>query len=141
MSLVQNPWKKVMKSTNQHDINDSHKSTKVAEKEWEQTDTQLAKYDQNSKWTSGWISQSDIVQWEVFGNEIFTKNPSLSSETWSLSNKAPNWMKLGYKGHLNTRNKFPKEVFPNPKISLLILDELKNLGFVRMKRNPLNQKG
>jgi hypothetical protein len=38
-----------MKSTNQHDINDSHKSTKVAEKEWEQTDTQLAKYDQNSK--------------------------------------------------------------------------------------------
>jgi hypothetical protein len=38
-------------------------------------------------------------------------------------------MKLGHKGHLNTRNKFPKEVFPNPMISLPILDELKNLGF------------
>jgi hypothetical protein len=24
-------------------------------------------------------------------------------------------MKLGHKGHLNTRNKFPKEVFPKSK--------------------------
>jgi hypothetical protein len=38
-------------------------------------------------------------------------------------------MKLGHKGNLNTRNKFPKLFFPNPKISLPILDELKNLGF------------
>jgi hypothetical protein len=46
-------------------------------------------------------------------------------------------MKLGHKGHLNTRNKFPKVVFfPNPMISLLILDELKNLGFGGMRRNP-----
>jgi hypothetical protein len=45
-------------------------------------------------------------------------------------------MKLGHKGHLNTRNKFPKEVFPNPKISLPILYELKNLGFARTRRNP-----
>jgi hypothetical protein len=45
-------------------------------------------------------------------------------------------MKLGHKGHLNTRNKFPKEVFPKSMISLPILDELKNLGFGGMRRNP-----
>jgi hypothetical protein len=36
-------------------------------------------------------------------------------------------MKLGQKGHLNTRNKFQKKFLPNPKISLLILDELEEL--------------
>jgi hypothetical protein len=46
-----------------------------------------------------------------------------------LSYRAPKKIKLGHKGHLNIRNKFPKEVFPNPKISLLILDELKELGY------------
>jgi hypothetical protein len=45
-------------------------------------------------------------------------------------------MKLGHKGHLNTRNIFPKEVFPNPMISFSILDELKNLGFGGTRRNP-----
>jgi hypothetical protein len=45
-------------------------------------------------------------------------------------------MTFGHKGHLNTRNKLPKVVFSNPKISLLILDELKNLGFGGMRRNP-----
>jgi hypothetical protein len=50
---------------------------------------------------------------------------------------APNWMKLGHKGHLNTRNNFPKGGFsPNLTISLSILDELKNLGFEGMRRNP-----
>jgi hypothetical protein len=44
-------------------------------------------------------------------------------------------MKLGHKGHLNTRNKFLKEVSPNPKISLLILDELEELGFGETGRN------
>jgi hypothetical protein len=38
-------------------------------------------------------------------------------------------MKLGHKGHLNTRNKFLMMFFPNPKISLLILDELKEHRF------------
>jgi hypothetical protein len=33
-------------------------------------------------------------------------------------------MELGYNGHLNTRNKFPKRFSLNPKISLPILDEL-----------------
>jgi hypothetical protein len=45
-------------------------------------------------------------------------------------------MKLGHNGHLNIRNKFPKKIFPNPNISLPILDELKNLGFWGPKRNP-----
>jgi hypothetical protein len=46
-------------------------------------------------------------------------------------------MKLGHKGHLNTKNKFPKErfFFPNPTIFLSILDELKNLDFGGMRRN------
>jgi hypothetical protein len=45
-------------------------------------------------------------------------------------------MKLGHKVHLNTRNKFAKEFFPKSMISLPILDELKNLGFGGMRRNP-----
>jgi hypothetical protein len=44
-------------------------------------------------------------------------------------------MKLGYKGHLNTKNEFSKDVFPNSMISLSILDELKNLGFGGTRRN------
>jgi hypothetical protein len=38
-------------------------------------------------------------------------------------------MKLGHKGHLNTRNKFPKRFSPNLKISLLISDELEEARF------------
>jgi hypothetical protein len=38
-------------------------------------------------------------------------------------------MKLRHKGHLNTRNKFPKNFFPNPKISHPILDELEESRF------------
>jgi hypothetical protein len=39
-------------------------------------------------------------------------------------------MKLRHKCRLNTRNKFSKDVFfSNPKISLSILDELKELGY------------
>jgi hypothetical protein len=44
-------------------------------------------------------------------------------------------MTLRYKGHLNTRNKFSKEVFPSPMISLSILDELEKLGFRETDRN------
>jgi hypothetical protein len=45
-------------------------------------------------------------------------------------------MKLGHKGHLNTTNKLPTEVFFQiPMISLPILDELKNLGFGGTKKN------
>jgi hypothetical protein len=40
-------------------------------------------------------------------------------------------MKLGHQGHLNTRNKFQKRFFPNPKISLPILDELEESMFWR----------
>jgi hypothetical protein len=54
---------------------------------------------------------------------------------------ALNLMKVGHMGYLNTRNMFPKDVFPNSKIFLLILDELKNLGFRRMRRNLRNRRG
>jgi hypothetical protein len=40
-----------MKNTNHQDRNDSHKIMKLGEEEWDQTDTQLAKYDQNSERT------------------------------------------------------------------------------------------
>jgi hypothetical protein len=53
----------------------------------------------------------------------------------NLSYGTSNQMKLGHKGHLNTRNNFPKKFLPNPKISLLILDELKNLDFEGTRRN------
>jgi hypothetical protein len=57
MSHVQNPKKKygekVMKNTSQLDRNDAHKVKKPAEEEWDQTDTQLAKYSQNNERTSG----------------------------------------------------------------------------------------
>jgi hypothetical protein len=42
---------------------------------------------------------------------------------------APKWMKLGHRGHLNTSNIFSMKFFPNPKISLLILDELEEPRF------------
>jgi hypothetical protein len=32
-----------------------------------------------------------------------------------LSYKAPNWMKLGHKGHLNKRNMFQKRGFPKSR--------------------------
>jgi hypothetical protein len=60
----------------------------------------------------------DIVQWgqTLFGrrslkNVIFYQNPPLSSQVCFLSYSAPNQMKLRHKGHLNTRNRFPKDTF------------------------------
>jgi hypothetical protein len=44
-------------------------------------------------------------------------------------------MKLEYKGHLNTRNKFSKEVFPKSKDFPSDLDELKNIGFGGTRKN------
>jgi hypothetical protein len=47
-----------------------------------------------------------------------------------MSYETLNWIKLGHKGHLNTRKKFQKRFFfPNPNISLPILDELKESRF------------
>jgi hypothetical protein len=43
----------VIKNSNQQDINDPHKVTNPVEEEWDQTDTRLAKYSQNSEQTSG----------------------------------------------------------------------------------------
>jgi hypothetical protein len=43
----------VIKNTNQEDINDPHKIMNIEKEEWDQTDTRLAKYDQNSEQTSG----------------------------------------------------------------------------------------
>jgi hypothetical protein len=50
-------------------------------------------------------------------------------------------MKLGYKGHLNTRNKFQKRFFPNLKISLPILDELQKSMFWRKLEKSAKSKG
>jgi hypothetical protein len=49
----QNTLRKVMENTNQQDIIDTHEVTKPVEEEWDQTDTRLAKYNQNSEQTSG----------------------------------------------------------------------------------------
>jgi hypothetical protein len=50
-------------------------------------------------------------------------------------------MKLGHKGHLSTRNKFPKRFFPNPKISLPILDELEKPRFLWNREKFTKSKG
>jgi hypothetical protein len=50
-------------------------------------------------------------------------------------------MKQGHKGHLNKSNKFPKRFFPNPKISLLILDELKEFRFWEKREKSTKSKG
>jgi hypothetical protein len=47
-----NPENKVIKNTNQQDINDPHKILKLGEEESDQTNTRLAKYGQNSERTS-----------------------------------------------------------------------------------------
>jgi hypothetical protein len=58
-----------------------------------------------------------------------------------LSYGAPKWIKLGHKGHLNTRNKLPKRVFRNPKISLSILDELDEPRFWEKREKSTKSKG
>jgi hypothetical protein len=51
-------------------------------------------------------------------------------------------MKLGHKGHLNTRSTFLKEFFfLNPMISLPILDELKKTRFWRNEEKSIKSKG
>jgi hypothetical protein len=50
-------------------------------------------------------------------------------------------MKLGYKGQINTRNKFPKRFFSNPKIFLPILDELEESRFWRKWEKSSKSKG
>jgi hypothetical protein len=50
-------------------------------------------------------------------------------------------MKLGHKGHLNTRNKFPKMFSPNLKISLSILDELEEPRFWEKREKSAKSKG
>jgi hypothetical protein len=50
-------------------------------------------------------------------------------------------MNLGHTGHLNTRNKFQNRVSPNPKIFLLILDELKESRFWRKWEKSFKSKG
>jgi hypothetical protein len=57
MTHVQDPKQKPLmesdEKTNQQDRNNAHKVTKLVEEEWDQTDTRLAKYGQNSERTSG----------------------------------------------------------------------------------------
>jgi hypothetical protein len=44
---------------------------KPAKEEWDQTDTRLAKYSQNSQRMLGWNSHMDIVRWEVSENSNY----------------------------------------------------------------------
>jgi hypothetical protein len=50
-------------------------------------------------------------------------------------------MKLGHKGHLNIRNKFSNKFLPNPKISLLISDELEESRFQGKHEKSAKLKG
>jgi hypothetical protein len=61
-----------MKNTNQQDINDPHKVMRLAKEEWDQTDTWLAKYSQNSEWS---LQHKEQVQ-----KEVFTKSKDFPSD-------------------------------------------------------------
>jgi hypothetical protein len=50
-------------------------------------------------------------------------------------------MKLEHKGHLNTRNKFPKRFIPNPKISLPNLYKLEEPRFCGKWEKSAKSKG
>jgi hypothetical protein len=50
-------------------------------------------------------------------------------------------MKLRHKDNFNTRNKFQKRFFPNPKISFPILDELEESRFWRKREKSAKSKG
>jgi hypothetical protein len=50
-------------------------------------------------------------------------------------------MKLRHNSHLNIGNKFPKRFFPNPKISLPILDELQEPRFGGKWEKSAKSKG
>jgi hypothetical protein len=63
------------------------------------------------------------------------------SQLWFLSYGAPKWMKLGYKGHLNTSNKFSMRFFSNPKIFFPILDELEESRFWENQEKFTKSKG
>jgi hypothetical protein len=76
--------------TNQQCRNDPLDVMNVAEKEWDQLNTRLARYRQNCEWTSGWKSQSDIVWWSRTLSgwgflELKTKSRTLSRSRWTLS--------------------------------------------------------
>jgi hypothetical protein len=50
-------------------------------------------------------------------------------------------MKHGHKGHLNTKNKFPKRFLPNLKIFLPILDELEKSRFREKQEKSTKSMG
>jgi hypothetical protein len=58
-----------------------------------------------------------------------------------MSYRLQKWMKLGHKGQLNTKNKFPMSFFSNPKISIPILDELKEPRFWDKREKSAKSKG
>jgi hypothetical protein len=69
------------------------------------------------------------------------KNQTFPPQLSFLSYESPNWIKLGQKGHLNTRNKFRKRFFSNPNISLPILDELEESRFWGKREKSTKSKG
>jgi hypothetical protein len=135
----ENPWKKVMKNTNQQNKNDPDKVTKLAQEEWDQTDTWLAKYGQNRERTSGWNYQIGYCLvgglWKRgFPPKIHPFLPKLDS--WAIGNQI-RW-NLDPRVTSTQGISSQKRFFPNSKIPLPILNELKNLGFKGTKRNQSN---
>jgi hypothetical protein len=83
---------------------------KIVSEHWAETIRRIL-----SAGTGFCLLEPDFVRREVFGNAFSSQNLPLSSQISFLSNRSPNWMKLGHKGHLNKRNKFPKVVFSKSK--------------------------
>jgi hypothetical protein len=129
--------------TNEQCKNDPLKVTNVAEKEWDQLDTRLARYDRNRERTLSWRSQSHIVY------DFQTKSDRRSQELIFLPkirpflSKLDSWaIVLQIEWNLDTtvtstpETSSQKRFFPSPKIPLSILDELEELDFGKTGRNP-----
>jgi hypothetical protein len=124
--------------TNQQHRKDPLKVMNVVEKECDQLDTRLARYDQNSEQTLLLkLTDGHVRPWTGYVRPT-QKHPF---ELWFMSYGAPKWMKLGHNGHLNTSNKFLMRFFPNPNISLPILNELKEPWFWEKREKSTKSKG
>jgi hypothetical protein len=102
-----------------------HSVSKIWSKQW----TNIAA--KTPRWTCLALDRICPVSADISGKQARYVRPTqkLPSQLWFLSYEAPKWMKLGHKGHLNTSNKFRMRFFPNPKISLPILNELEEPRF------------
>jgi hypothetical protein len=141
-----------MNNTNQHDRNDPHKIMKLAKEERDQMNTRLAKYSQNSKWTSGWKLSSGHIRfgtryvwfWRIYPKKLSDmsgtpRNLLLNFDSWAMRHQIRWNLDTRVTSTQETNSK--KGFSPNPKISLPILDEIEESRFWRKWERSGKSKG